>query len=147
MDEHLLVTMVSEVGYKKSPSHYLQVVRHSDWTIVWRPAAGTEGFVYTYCDRCSSGLVVRPGGLLPDRVTHSCPCLEGPEDEARLLDGGGPASGDGCIAYWEVAEGRDEGGEEASEGSELRLPVRDVREEVPGLRLRELWRRCFPPRG
>src|SRR5690349_10371705 len=108
MATDLLVTVVDETGYSKSAAHYLQAVRHSDWTIVWRPAAGTERLLHTWCDRCSSGLVIRPSGLLADRVTHRCPRVGREENATRLPSGGGSSPFDSDVANGETWEIRDE---------------------------------------
>src|SRR5262245_9526970 len=126
MDEHVLVTMVSEVGQEFSPTYDLQVVRNSNWKIIWRSSTGTERHIHTWCYRCSFGVVVCPSGLLPDRVTHRCPLREGEEDATRLPYRTGSPSSDGEVSDWENWVIRDEGGEEESEGSKLWLPVRDV---------------------
>src|SRR5262252_1771467 len=126
MDEHVLVTVVSEAGQQISPTYDVQVVRNSNWKIIWRPAAGAERHIHTWCYRCSFGVVVCPSGLLPDRVTHRCPLREGEEDATRLPHGGGPPSGNGGLANWETWVISDEGGEEEGQGGELWVPVRDV---------------------
>src|SRR5215469_11997853 len=143
MDEHLSLTVVHETGFQISSAYHVQAVRNSDWQIVWGPAAGTEGLIYTWCDRCSGGVVLRTGGLQPDRVTHRCPRSEGTAYAEELPYGAGLAHGYSVLSFWEIREPGDEGGEEASEGGELRLPVRDVPEEVPELRVRELRDRGF----
>src|SRR5215472_10581836 len=147
MDEHILATVVHETGFALTATHDVQAVRNSYWEVVWGPTTSTARFIHTWCDRCSSGVVLRAGGLQPDRVTHSCIRGEGKEDATELPYGTGLASGYGVQSYWEVSDRGDKGGAQASEGGELRIPVRDVPEEVPELRVRELRDRGFISRS
>src|SRR5262252_229521 len=126
MDEHVLITLVSEVGQEISPTYDVQALRNSNWKVIWRPSADSKRYVHTWCYRCAFGMVVRPSGLLADRVTHRCPLREGEEDATRLLDRAGPPSTDGPEPDWEEWVISDEGGEEEGEGRKLWLPIRDV---------------------
>ena len=123
MAEDLLVTLVYEVGYAVKAPHNIQAVRDSNWEIVWRPATGTERFIHTWCHRCSTGVAIRPSGLLADRVAHRCPLLGGEKTEASIPSGRGSSSSDGGDIDWEVWVFGDEGGEEEGEVRKLRLPI------------------------
>src|SRR3954454_11991249 len=102
MDEHVLTSVVNEVGRKVSAAYDLQTVRDSNWTIIWGHAAGAPEYLHTFCDRCSFGVVFRTSGLLADRVTHSCPLLPGGEDATRLPNWRGPSPQNGGEVDWQV---------------------------------------------
>src|SRR5262245_17784869 len=138
MDAHLPPAVVIEARLTVSTAHVLQAVRYGNWEVVWRHAAGTKGLLHSKCDWCPERLAIHSSGLLASRVTHRCPHRPREAHVAELCVRRGSAFADRDESYWLIRGGGDEGRTQAGKERELRLPLWDVPEEVPGLRFREL---------